>query len=196
MKSTRKKSKSAGIGDEAVQAKTGRTWAEWFSLLDKAGAKQMGHKAIVAHLGDRHRNLNGWWRQMITVAYERARGKRHKHQTPEGYQVSSSRTLEVPLELLYAAWTDRDTRDQWLPDAAFSIRKATPEKSLRLAWEDGSSRVDVSFSWKGESRSQVTVDHRRLPNAAEAKRMKSYWKLRLNQLQAALESPPPAGGDT
>ena len=26
--------------DEAVKAKTGKTWAEWFVLLDKAGARR------------------------------------------------------------------------------------------------------------------------------------------------------------
>ena len=31
------------MSDEAVKAKTGKTWKQWFAILDKAGAKQMTH---------------------------------------------------------------------------------------------------------------------------------------------------------
>jgi hypothetical protein len=34
------------IGDEAVRAKTGKTWSQWFDILDKAGAKRISHKEI------------------------------------------------------------------------------------------------------------------------------------------------------
>ena len=33
--------KEAGISDEAVRAKTGRTWGEWFAILDGAGARKL-----------------------------------------------------------------------------------------------------------------------------------------------------------
>ena len=39
------------MSDAAVQAKTGKTWPEWFAVLDKAGAAKMTHKEIAAHLG-------------------------------------------------------------------------------------------------------------------------------------------------
>jgi hypothetical protein len=36
--------KAAGISDAAVQAKTGKTWTEWFAILDQAGAAAWPHK--------------------------------------------------------------------------------------------------------------------------------------------------------
>ena len=36
--------------DEAVKAKTGKVWAEWFKILDKAGAKKWPHKEIAMYL--------------------------------------------------------------------------------------------------------------------------------------------------
>ena len=32
--------------DEAVKAKSGKTWAQWFKILDKAGAKKWAHREI------------------------------------------------------------------------------------------------------------------------------------------------------
>ena len=36
--------KSDRIADERVREKTGKGWAEWFTLLDRAGAATMSHK--------------------------------------------------------------------------------------------------------------------------------------------------------
>ncbi len=38
--------------DEAVKAKTGKVWAEWFKILDKAGARKWPHKEIAEYLHD------------------------------------------------------------------------------------------------------------------------------------------------
>jgi hypothetical protein len=32
--------------DEAVQAKTGKTWPEWFAQLDADGAKKLSHRRL------------------------------------------------------------------------------------------------------------------------------------------------------
>jgi hypothetical protein len=50
------------VSAAAVQAKTGRTWAEWFRLLDAAGARQMDQMAIVAHL-NQHHAIGAWWQE-------------------------------------------------------------------------------------------------------------------------------------
>ena len=69
----------AGISSEAVHAKTGKTWPEWFAVLDKAGASGWPHKDIATHLHDKC-GCPDWWSQMVTVGYEQARGrKRHFH---------------------------------------------------------------------------------------------------------------------
>ena len=38
------------LSDAAVQAKTGKTWQEWFAVLDAAGARAMDHQSIAAYL--------------------------------------------------------------------------------------------------------------------------------------------------
>src|SRR5688572_7904553 len=125
--------KTAGIGDEAVHAKTGKHWREWFALLDKAGGRTMSHAQIAAHLHD-ELGCSGWWSQMVAVGYEQERGLRDKHQRPDGYQISGSKTVGVALSDLYKAWSDKRTRKRWLADPEFTLRTAAENKSLRITW--------------------------------------------------------------
>lgn len=188
MKAKTSPSKTAGIGDDAVGAATGMSWPEWFAILDAAGAKKMTHKEIVAYLQGQQ-DVGDWWQQMVTVGYEQARGLREKHQMPDGYQVSASKTIAVPLARLYAAWEDEAARKRWLGRRSHTVRKATPKKSMRISWgaRGRGSRVDVGFYAKGAGKSQVTLAHSRLPDAAEAARMKAMWAKALEKLKAVLE---------
>ncbi|MEW5985945.1 MAG: hypothetical protein AB1791_04870 [Chloroflexota bacterium] len=173
---------AAGVSNEAVQAKTGKGWAEWFTILDAAGAMTLSHKEMAVYLSQAHQ-LDGWWSQMITVGYEQARGRREKHERPGGYQISVSKTLAVPVATLYEAWADETTRGRWLPDPAITIRKATPTKSLRATWVDGQTNLEVNFYAKGENKSQVVVQHDKLPDAETAAHKKAYWSAALAHLQ-------------
>jgi len=174
------------MSDEAVQAKTGKTWAEWFALLDKAGARQMDHPSMVAYLEKNH-GLGAWWDQMVTVSYEQARGMRQKHEKPEGFEISVSKTAAVPVAELFEAWVNPKRRARWL-DESIVIRKATPSKYLRITWSDGRTHLAVNFYPKGQSKSQVSAQHSKLPNAKAAERMKVYWASKLERLQQYLEA--------
>jgi hypothetical protein len=181
------KKNNARMSDEAVQATTGKTWQEWFKILDAAGAKKMSHKAIVAFLNQKY-DVSTWWKQMVTVTYEQARGMREKHEKPGGDEVSASKTIAVPVATLFKAWQHERLRARWLPEQGISIRKATPGKSMRITWVNGASSVSVNFYKKGKDKTQVTVQHDKLANASEAKRMKAYWQEKVAKLQELLES--------
>lgn len=59
------------VSDETIKRATGKVWARWFSILDRAGAADMDH-AEIAHLLSTKYIPNGWFAQMVTVEYERA----------------------------------------------------------------------------------------------------------------------------
>lgn len=93
--------KKPAISDAAVKAKTGKTWPQWFSTLDRAGGKEMAHQEMVAYLGKKHK-VDPWWQQMVTNTYEQQIGRRKKYSTGTGdYQISLSKTFGVPLSALY-----------------------------------------------------------------------------------------------
>lgn len=53
---------SAPVSDDAVRAKTGKGWNEWFSILDAASATELPHATIVKHLSAKH-GVPAWWTQ-------------------------------------------------------------------------------------------------------------------------------------
>lgn len=169
------------IGDDAVRAATGKGWTEWFALLDNAGAAKLDHKGIVAIL-DRQHKVRPWWRQMVTVQYERERGLRQVYETPRGFSVSVSRTIAAPVSKVYEAWLSAASRKAWLPRATFTIRKATRDKSLRITWGDGTN-VEVMFYLKGAGKSQCTVQHDKLPRAASVETARACWSDALDALR-------------
>jgi hypothetical protein len=178
--------KAGGISSEAVRAKTGKGWDEWFKLLDKAGAVEMKHTQIAAHLHDKL-GCAGWWSQMIAVGYEQERGLRVKFQKCDGdFSGSASKTIAVALTPLFTAWTDAKVRRRWLPGAKFTVSKATANKSIRIVWDDD-TRVEVNFVGKGAGKSQVAVDHKKLADADAVAKAKEYWKAALERLKELLE---------
>lgn len=179
--------KGPRMSDEAVKAKTGKLWREWFSILDRAGAKKMTHQEISAYLHTKQ-DVGPWWTQMVTVTYEQSRGLRDKHERPEGYQISVSRTLNTPLAKLFKSFANEKNRKAWVGEDGLVVRKATANKSMRVTWPDGKTSLEIYFSAMGDEKSQVVVQHRKLPDAKAAAKMKTYWGKALDRLQQSLEA--------
>jgi hypothetical protein len=175
-----------GISDTAVKAKTGKTWAEWFSILDKAKASTWPHKQIALWLSE-SQGVPNWWCQMVTVEYERARGLREKHQKAGGFAASASKTIGASLPRLYAAFSDAASRKKWLPGEKFTVRTATENKSMRITWSDGTSSLSVHFYAKGPEKSQITLEHEKLASRKDVDHYKAYWGERLDKLKSILE---------
>jgi hypothetical protein len=173
------------MSDDAVREKTQRTWAEWFAALDGRGAALLDHRGIVRVLSDEF-GVPRWWRQMIAVEYERARGLRRRHQTARGYSVSVSKTLGVGVAALYRAAATPAMRRRWFPSGRFTQSSATPGKYLRGAWND-SARLELGFLSKGAGRAQVAVQVGRLTREAEVETERARWKSGLARLQKLLE---------
>jgi hypothetical protein len=173
----------ARLSDESVKNATGCDWSKWVFVLDKAGGKEMSHPELVAYVREKYKTPS-WWTQMVAVGYERIRGLRAHGQMRSGdWSVSKSKTVNVPLAKLYAAFSNARQRAKWLTGVKVTVRGSTPNKSIRLRWEDGSP-IDVAFLAKGESKSQVALDHRKLATKAEADRVRIYWTERLKALAA------------
>ena len=173
--------------DDVLRANTGRSWDEWFALLDRWGAAERPHPEIARWLNEEH-GVPGWWAQGVTVAYEQARGLREPGQRRGGlYEVNASKTMAVPVERLYEAFADPALRGRWLPGAAFEVRTARPGRSIRANWEDGSTRLLVAFTARGEAKSQVAVTHERVPDSATADKLKAFWRERLVAVMQLLE---------
>jgi hypothetical protein len=175
----------AGMTDDAVKEKTGRTWALWVAALDSAGANEWPHAKIAKHLYTEWA-VPTWWCQMVTVGYERIKGLRAVGQRRDGaFEASKSKTFAVPLARLYRAWSDSRARRTWLQGAKLTIRSSTPNKSIRITWSDG-TRVEAMFLGKGPAKSQVAIAHTKLKSKADIAERKAYWDERLRALADVL----------
>ena len=141
------------MSDEAIRRRTGRGWEHWLKLLDAWGATERPHKEVVAWLVEEH-GIDGWGAQAVTVTYERARGLRAVGEGPNGFTVTASKTVAVPVDRLYEAFMDRSLRERWLPEAELRERTATKPRSARFDWGDGTHQAGgrLRVEGRGEER--------------------------------------------
>lgn len=176
----------AGMSDASVKEKTGHTWVEWTARLDRAGAAAWSHRDIAAHLREAH-GVPGWWSQMVSVGYERIRGIREVGQRSDGTRaITKSKTVPVPIAVLYRACSEERRRIRWLPEPALVVRKATPQKTILITWPDG-THVDLYFTAKDDGKSVISIEHRRLPSKEAADELKAFWGERLTDLAEMLK---------
>jgi hypothetical protein len=172
--------------DAGIEAKSGHGWDYWFAALDKAGAAKLDHKRIVALLTAKF-GIGAWWRQMIAVSYERARGIRAMNQKCDGeFSVSVTKVMPVGLSTLFAAATDAKTRKAWFPRGAFEETSKTKDKYWRGKWKkDG--RLEVGFYAKGPGKAQIALQSNKLSGTEAVESERAAWKKALEKLQAMLE---------
>lgn len=172
--------------DDAIKARTGKGWDQWFAALDKAGASKLDHRGITAILNGKMK-VGPWWGQMIAVSYERARGLRAMNQKCDGeFSVSVSKTLPVGLSILYDAVADETQRAKWFPKGTFKVTSQTKDKYFRGAWGKNRARLEVGFYPKGEDKAQIALQVNKLdgPEAVDSER--ALWKMAMEKLARQL----------
>lgn len=194
----------APMRDETVRIATGKTWAEWVTELDAAGAETMPHAEIARMLQETKRVESAWWCQGVTVGYEYAKGRRVLGQVASGkYQLSISRTIAADPVALWSlllspagvrCWLG--TIDQfeavkgWPFETAESVRGAVrgvePGKRLRLTYQPPGheTRSTLLLTISGtDGRAILRFDHEKLTDATAREAMKQRWQQALDCLQ-------------
>jgi hypothetical protein len=175
----------AGMSDDKVAAKTGRTWQEWVRVLDSDGAAAMPHGKIAALVSGTH-GVGDWWSQTVTVGYERIKGLRDRGQRRDGaYEAGKTKTFDVPAKALFDAWASDTARRRWLKGVKTTVRTATSPKTVRLQWRDNTIVV-IGITPKGDTKSVVSVVHTKLPDKAASDAVKKEWTTHLDALSTFL----------
>jgi len=173
------------VSDEVIRTRTGKGWEEWFDLLDESGAAELPRAESFAWFAEH--GVEGWSAQAVRINYQRARGLRAVGEHADGFTVTASKTVGVPVERLWEAFVDESLRRSWLPGDGLRERTTTKPRSARFDWGDGETRVVISFEAKGEAKSTASLAHERLVDAVEAERMKTFWRERVATLKEVLE---------
>ena len=173
------------VSNAAAKKRTGRDWAEWCALLDKEGAEKLSHREIARLIHEKYHG-GDWWSQMITVGYERLRGRREVNQRTGGFAVSASKTIAATAADAFAAWTNARRRARWLAGVKLTVRTTTAPTSIHLACDEGSA-IEVRIKAKGRARCLVAVDHTGLADARQVAERRTCWTEMLAGLKQYLE---------
>jgi hypothetical protein len=171
-----------GMSEAAILKGTGRTWDDWFRILDAWDATSKNHTEIARHVHGEH-GVDGWWSQSVTVGYERARGMRAPNERPEGFEVSVSKTVPLDAMAAWRAFAEPSLRSRWL-DLPLRMRMGTRTmgRSARFDVPSEGNRVNVYFTPRDEGKSTVTVTHVKLADAADVAAHRTAWRARLDGL--------------
>ena len=187
------------IGDAAIVKKTGHGYDHWFAVLDAFDVKAKGHAAAAAHLNQDH-GLPGWHCQMITVAYERARGLRAVNQSCAGdFQVSVSKTVPASVSAVAKAFDEASARASWLRGADDELARALSaalsetkgkrvtvkdarNARLRYSWDGTTVEIRITATPKGGA--SVVADNTKLGSAEEVTTRRGVWREALESLKA------------
>jgi hypothetical protein len=172
------------VSEDAIVKGTGRAWDDWFRILDAWDATTHTHTEIARHVNGEH-GIDGWWSQSVTVGYERARGMRAPNQRPEGFEVSVSKTVDMPSMEAWRAFVEPKRRAAWL-DLGLRMRTGTRTmgRAARFDVPSEGTRVNVAFDPKGDDRAVVTVTHVKLADAEDVASHRIAWRERLGRLAA------------
>jgi hypothetical protein len=102
-------------------------------------------------------DIDGWSAQSVTVSYERAGGRRAVGERADGFAITAS----------------KKRRGSGRPP----IRRVRPRVAARA----------LGFTAKGDAKSVVDIEHARHRDAAEAERMKAFWREQVAALKEVLE---------
>lgn len=167
---------------------TGTSLAEWTDRLDAAGGRDLDHTAIARMLVERW-EVEEWWAQGVTVAYEQVIGRRVVGQSCDGdFSASASRTVPgTPTQV-------RDRWDAFMTEARRdglgleepSLSDTATWRYWRAAVADG-SRVSVNITAKDEGCSTLGIEHKGLETADARTAWKDAWKGVLGEFTALPE---------
>lgn len=185
------------VTDSAVKEATGRDWKGWTRALDAAGAIELNHKQLVAHLAREVEST--WWQQSIAVAYEQARGKRVVGETAAtGFQVGVVRTLPMSAQELWERVVTQAER--WLgvgakltlkPGAGYEVPKrrgapgvrgevrvVKPGQRIRMTWQPDGWRKPATLQLTLMPKARGASFHvhmEKLPDAKAREAMREHW---------------------
>lgn len=170
------------MSDEAIRRGSGKTWDEWYTILDAWGAATKPHDEIARYV-HAEQGVDGWWAQSVTVGYERMIGRRTVGERADGsFDASTSKTVPVGIADLFVAWVNDDLRDQWLAPGTLTLRTSQENTSARFDNDEYGGIIALYFEDKGEAKSSVTIQILKLPTRDAMAERKATWKTRLADL--------------
>jgi uncharacterized protein YndB with AHSA1/START domain len=170
-----------GMTDASIRTGSGKTWDEWFRILDDWGGADRSHRDIARWLRD-ERGVPGWWAQTVTVGYERARGMRARNETTRGFEVGVQKSVRAPADRITAAFTQPRQRNRWLEAGTLTARSSKPGRAAAAFDLSDGSRMTVYLEERASGSTAVQVVHTKLAGTEDVASRRAFWRARLQRL--------------
>lgn len=192
---------------ENITAKTGKTWDEWFAVLDAFDGLRKGRREMNNYLYNELK-VDAWWTTTLVNTYEEARGLREKDGRLKGYTICATKTIAVDAETCFTAFATAEALQAWFSDRvdldftvggrfstddgnAGEFKKIRPGKDIRITWEQspgGATVADIVFQAKGAGKCGLMITHDRIQTREEADGLRAAWGAALDRLKTLLEN--------
>jgi hypothetical protein len=191
------------VSSTSVKKCTGRSWRQWVTILDHAGARNWPHREINLLLKKSYK-LTPWWQQGVAMGYEIHAGRRIEGRSEKGlYAMTASKAVPLNQKKAWALLSSVEGMGVWLqPFAPFAWKKGqgfevdggifgevrtilAPER-LRISWkEEAWAKASVIqlvvIPRKGE-KCIVVIQHESIPTESLKEKLRARWKESLSEL--------------
>ncbi len=191
------------ISDKRVLEKTGRSWEEWFALLDEGNVLSLSHADAVKWLEEQNLISHAWWQQTIIGEYEIARSKREVGENEKKeFQASTQKIFPMDIKRTWEFLITHPARTQWLgtvnelplvKGATFTteegleceVRGVKEENYIRLRLIETNdphpTTLTVSLIANGD-RTSIRFMHQKLRSQRERLEKIGHWSSMLSRL--------------
>lgn len=193
------------VSDANVKKETGKSFAEWWKVLDDFGGPAKGRREIGNHLYGELK-VDAWWSATLQVEYERHKGVVEKDGRGKGYTICATKSVKAPPERCWEMFESGKALDAWFGPKnvldlkaggslsngdgnAADVKGVTPGKTIRLVWKDPSAPgtpVEVKLQ-PAAGKTTVMVTHDRLQTREEADGLRAAWGEALDRLKKLVE---------
>ena len=160
------------VDDEQLYEITGRNYAQWFELLDEAGAQLWGKSRLVRWLKGKDVS-NTYWVEAVAHAY----GQQHADvRVPKNITIRRVKTIAAPLITVWSYIDDEEMRRNWL-DCELREFRRVKEKKVVFILSDF-SRLSLSLSQPikiKDDLTRVTLSHTRLFDDRYVDETSLFW---------------------
>lgn len=195
------------VKNNSVLKHTKRDWAEWVTLLSKAGAHNWTHQEIVAFLKKKYK-LTTWWQQLVTSGFETHIGRRQEGASAKGtYSVTATKTIHLDHKLVWKKFASPEGVQVWLkPLNSFplilkqtfeldggvfgELRTMKAPERVRLTWQEEEwtkkSTVQVYIHPRENGSTIMAIMHEGLQSPRIREELRAHWKKALSEFFSIL----------
>ena len=180
---------------KSLETGSGIKWSEWLELLEPHSKLEHAELAKVAleKINQRGDSKNPeWWAQGVTIAYEQHIGRRQVGQRSDGkFSVTVSQTFDGDMDSTLKQW---QRLIEGVDEFSNIPMSGSPRISQTDKWRywkvdmtDG-SKISVNIQEKpGGAKSILSINHDKLPAAADVETWRAYWKELLASKQRGVD---------